>query len=321
MVRKIGLIGIAALSLVMFTGCGEKAKTPTTTATTAPSKAEADKAISPGAFAADSTMAKLQQAQKIKIGVPFAQAPFGKANASGVPEGFDIEIAKLLAQGIFGGTASDAAKKITFVDTVSANRELFLKDGTVDLVVSTYGITDMRKLYADFAGPYFVAHGDVLVRSDNQTIRVASDLNNKNVCVKKDSVYINAARTQAPSATLIQKDTIAQCQAALEASEVDAFANDEVILAGLAQAAKTPMRLLAANLTTDNYGIGIRKGDVAFRTYLNERLKHVEDTGDWANAFAATIGKLDVKTPNPPAIDMPIPVATSAAIAPPTTKP
>ncbi len=303
-------IALVAVFAIVLSGCGDEKKTVETTTTTT---LESTRQIPPGTFPDGSSVRAIQEKGEITIGVPFAQPPFGEKNAQGVPEGFDIEIAKLVTQGIFGGTVDEVTTKIKFVDAVSANRELFLKDGTVDLIVSTYGVTDMRKTYVDFAGPYLVATGDVMVRSEENAIAGVSDLNGKPVCTKTGSTYAQALRTQAPDASLIERENLRQCQTALESGEVVAVANDHIILSGLVQASGKRFKVLNATLTTDPYGIGVKKGDDVMRNYVNERLIHTQQTGDWANAFATTIGRLEVATPTPPTIETTTTTTTTTA--------
>ena len=78
------------------------------------------------------------------------------------PEGFDVEIAKIIA-----GELGISPTKITWIETVSANREPFIQQGKVDFVVATYTINDNRKKVVDFAGPYYVAGQDIMVAKDN----------------------------------------------------------------------------------------------------------------------------------------------------------
>jgi glutamate transport system substrate-binding protein len=101
---------------------------------------------------ANSTMAKLHDQGKITIGTKFDQPLFGLKNPlTGKPEGFDVEIAKLIAAKL--GIAAD---RIAWVETGSANRELFILQGRVDAVIATYAITAERKELIDFAGPYYI---------------------------------------------------------------------------------------------------------------------------------------------------------------------
>src|SRR6476620_10285602 len=89
-------------------------------------------------FAAGTTMAKLSDAKSVKIGVKFDQPGLGyKKPGTDTPEGFDIEIAKIVAAKL--GIQPD---KVEWVETVSKNREPFLQNGTVDMVVASYSITD-----------------------------------------------------------------------------------------------------------------------------------------------------------------------------------
>ena len=50
------------------------------------------------------------------------------------------------------------------------------------MIFATYSITDERKEAVDFAGPYFVAGQDLLVRADDNDITGPEDLNGKNLC-------------------------------------------------------------------------------------------------------------------------------------------
>src|SRR5438270_5785564 len=97
-------------------------------------------------FPAATTMAALQQKGKIIVGTKFDQPLFGLKNPmTGAIEGFDVEVAKIMAQGIFGGTLADAAKHVEFVETVSKVREPSIQEGKVDIVVATYTINNTRK--------------------------------------------------------------------------------------------------------------------------------------------------------------------------------
>ena len=60
-----------------------------------------------------------------------------------------------------------SADKIEYVAIPSANRETEIAAGNVDYYVGTYSITDTRKEKVDFAGPYFIAGQDLLVKADD----------------------------------------------------------------------------------------------------------------------------------------------------------
>ena len=98
-------------------------------------------------------------------GTKFDQPLFGLKGLDGKPVGFDVEIAKIVAAKL--GIPAD---KITYTETPSKIREDVLANNQVDMVVATYTINDARKQKVSFAGPYYVAGQDLMVKADNTTI-------------------------------------------------------------------------------------------------------------------------------------------------------
>src|SRR5699024_3158253 len=62
------------------------------------------------------------------------------------------------------------------------HRENMLENGQVDMIFATYSITEERAERVDFAGPYFMAGQDILVRADDEDITGPEDLNGRNLC-------------------------------------------------------------------------------------------------------------------------------------------
>jgi len=56
-------------------------------------------------------------------------------------------------------------------------------------------------------------------------------------------------------------------------------------------------------LPTGSYGIGVKKGDDQFRTFINDALEKAYSDGRWKNAWDDTVGKVAGETPTPPAAD------------------
>src|SRR5256885_4008487 len=122
---RIRLLAIPALAVALVAAAGCSKKTTTTAASP-----------STPTFAAGSTMARLQAAGKMTVGTKFDQPLFGLKNPlTGAIEGFDVETAKLVAQGIYGGTTDEAAQHINFVETPPHGRGIPHHPGKGDLVV------------------------------------------------------------------------------------------------------------------------------------------------------------------------------------------
>ena len=250
-------------------------------------------------FAEGTTMAKLKEAGAVKVGTKFDQPLFGLKNLEGKPEGFDVEIAKLIA-----GEMGIAPDKIQWVETVSANREPFIQQGKVDYVVATYTINDERKKVVDFAGPYYEAGQDIMVAKGNPDgIAGPDDLAGKKVCSVTGSTPAENIRTNYPKAQLTEFDVYSKCAEALKNGQVQAVTTDNVILLGLISKDQEAFELVGKPFTKEPYGIGLKKGDTEFRNFINDTLEKIVQDGRWLKAWEATAGKVATEKPTPPAVD------------------
>ena len=250
-------------------------------------------------FPEGTTMARLKQAGTVKVGTKFDQPLFGLKNLEGKPEGFDVEIAKLIA-----GEMGIAADKIQWVETVSANREPFIQQGKVDYVVATYTINDERKKVVDFAGPYYEAGQDIMVAKGNpEGIAGPDDLAGKKVCSVTGSTPAENIRENYPQADLTEFDVYSKCAEALKNKQVQAVTTDNVILLGLVSKDPEAFELVGKPFTKEPYGIGVKKGDTEFRNFINDTLEKIQQDGRWLAAWDATAGKVATDKPTPPAVD------------------
>jgi glutamate transport system substrate-binding protein len=252
-------------------------------------------------FDAGTTMARLHDAGKITIGTKFDQPGFGLLNPqTKKPEGFDVEIATLVA-GKLGIKADD----ITWTETVSANREPFIQNGQVDIVVATYTINDTRKQVVDFAGPYYEAGQDIMVAKGNpDKIKGPDDLAGKKVCSVEGSTPAQNIRTNYPDAQLTTYDVYSKCADDLKNGNVQAVTTDNVILTGLVAGSPDAFELVGKPFTKEPYGIGLKKGDDDFRTFINDTLEASYKDGSWAKAWDRTAGDISgQKAPEPPKVD------------------
>ncbi len=129
----------------------------------------------------------------------------------------------------------------------------------------------------------------------------------------RNSTPAGRIKERAPAATLIEYDTYCQCKDDLLNGSVDAVSTDNSILLGFVAASPNDLKIVGNKFSDEPYGIGLKRGDDAFRTFINDRLEEIYASGEWAKAFEATLGKLGVPTPDaPPAVNR----YTSAGPAP-----
>jgi glutamate transport system substrate-binding protein len=247
-------------------------------------------------FEAGTTMADLNEAGAITIGTKFDQPLFGLAGPDGTPVGFDVEIGKLIAAKL-----GIAPENITWIETVSKNREPFIQSGEVDLVVATYTINDDRKKVVSFAGPYYEAGQDILVLAGNpEGIEGVEDLAGKSVCSVTGSTSEKNLITA--GATVLPAAGYGDCLEPLRTGAVVAVSTDNVILAGLADQNAGEFEVVNNPWTQEPYGIGLALEDDVFRDWINDVLEEAYEDGSWAAAWESTAETV-LDLPDPPAVD------------------
>jgi glutamate transport system substrate-binding protein len=239
-----------------------------------------------GGTTASGIVGKAQSQKKLIIGVKADQPGLGLQTGT-TYEGFDIEIGKIIAKGL--GVPDSG---IEWKTTVSANREPFIQQGTVDLVVATYTINDERKTKVNFGGPYYIAGQDLLVKTDS-TITGPESLDGKKVCSVSGSTPAKRLQTDYPKAKLQQFDAYSKCVTALAGGQVDAVSTDDIILAGYASQSQYAgqFKVVGKTFSTEPYGIGLKKDDNAGCKKINEILTAAAADGSYKAAWDATLGK------------------------------
>jgi len=218
---------------------------------------------------------------KIRIGIKFDQPGLG-FKKSGTYVGFDVDVAKYVAKKL--GYSED---EIVWKEAPSKQREAMLQNGDVDMILATYSITDERKNAVSFAGPYFVAGQDLLVRKDDHSINGPEDLNGKRLCSVTGSTSAATVKEKfASEVQLMEQPGYAECATALFSGIVDAVTTDDIILAGLASASRGKLRVVGKPFTQEYYGVGIKKGDTALAKKINAAIAEMIKDGSWERAIA-----------------------------------
>ena len=240
----------------------------------------------------------------LKIGIKFDQPGLG-LNEGGKYTGFDVDVATYIAGKL--GTTPD---KIQWIQAPSAQRETLIDTNQVDLVVATYSITDARKEKVSFAGPYFIAGQDLLVRADDNSITGPESLEGKQLCSVTGSTSAQNVQKKVPGVNLREFSTYSECVAALVAkgaNGVDALTTDDTILAGYASQAQYAgkLKVVGKPFSTERYGVGLKKGNTELCTKVNDAIKAMIDDGSWQKFVDNNLGAANYKPGegNPPTPD------------------
>jgi glutamate transport system substrate-binding protein len=189
------------------------------------------------------------------------------------------------------------------VEATGAKREELLTSGGADMIVSTYTINEERKQKVDFAGPYFLAHQDLLVRRNETEITGPETLNGKDLCTVAGTTSAqNVLRFYQGRINLKEFPRYSDCVAALANSEVDAVTTDDVILAGYAADPQYQgkLKVIGKGFSDESYGIGVKKGNTALKDQINAALEQYVASGAWASNLDRTVAPSGYNIPDPP---------------------
>ncbi|NER79474.1 MAG: transporter substrate-binding domain-containing protein [Leptolyngbya sp. SIO1D8] len=239
---------------------------------------------SPDAVAQDtaeiSSLDAIIEAGTIKIAVPQDFAPFGSVDASGELEGYDIDVAKLLA--------SDLGVELELVPVTSDNRIPFLQTGKADLVISSMGANPERAKSVFFSIPYAPFFSGIYGSADITGIESFADLNNYTVGVTQGTLEDLELTDSAPEGLTIERFADNSLTAsALISEQVDMIATGNVVAAELAK--NNPDKTIEGKfiIKESPAHIGIRRGEVDLLQWVNTFVYHKRLGGD-LNTFSET---------------------------------
>jgi polar amino acid transport system substrate-binding protein len=206
----------------------------------------------------------------ITIGMLVDFPPFGIMNADNQPDGYDADVAKLLAE--------DLGVKLTILPVTGPNRIPYLLSGQVDVLVASLGITAERAERVDFSDPYAGISIAVYGLTDVD-LSSPEKLSGHTVGVTRASTQDTAVTKIAPADAIIQRfDDDATAVQALLAGQVEAIGTNNVIISQIDQAAAGRFDL-KFDLSQQVQGIAVRPGQDALLAEINAFVERAKADG------------------------------------------
>ena len=170
------------------------------------------------------------------------------------------------------------------------------------MIVATYSITDERKEKVAFAGPYFIAGQDLLVRADDTSITGPDDLDGKKLCSVTGSTSAQKVKDKSPGVQLQEFGTYSECVAALVSKGVDALTTDNTILAGYAaqEHTRASSRSSASPSPRSATASASRRATPPCARRSTTALDKMVDDGDWQKAVDENLGPAGYKSTRRP---------------------
>jgi polar amino acid transport system substrate-binding protein len=221
---------------------------------------------------------------EIVVGVKDSIPPFGFIDPSTrTIVGYDIDFAAAIAKAL--------GVKLKTIPVTTATRIPELMQGKIDLIIATMTHSPERAQQIDFTHTYFVTGQKVLARK-NAGISKVADLKGKRVSSVRGSTSEQNIRRAVSGVQVISFNDYPNAFLALAQRKVVAMTTDEIILMDLQRRSPKPddYQLIDEYISTEPYGIGVRKGEPALVKEVNRVLIEMEKSGEAARVFDRWFG-------------------------------
>ena len=237
------------------------------------------------------------------VGTGSTNPPWHFEDESGNLIGFDIEMAKLLAKGLF-----DDPEKVEFVRQASDARIPNLQTNKIDVVFQFMTVNAQRAQLVEFTIPYYREGVGTLLLADSPysgALDMAEAGDAVTVSILQNVYAEDYIHKVMPEANVLQLDSQANAIQALDSGRADAAAIDESTVRWMVQ--QDPTKYKAGNYgwLPQTYSAAVRPGDAAWLNYINTVLRegmNGVEFDHYAAAFKTYFG-VDLA---PPSIGFPI---------------
>ena len=212
--------------------------------------------------------AHAQEALRVVTDATFPPMEFVK---DGKRTGFDIELTEALATAM--------GRKIEWIDIDFKGLIPALISKRADLAMSAIYITDERKKVVDFSDSYF-AGGLVVLTTKASAIKSLKDLDGKKVSVQVGTKSVGFLKDNFPKVERVEVEKNQEMFNLVEIGRADAAVTGKPAAKIFAQA-KPTLHVLAEQLTTEDYGIAVRKDAPEIRDAVNVALKKIRADGTY----------------------------------------
>ena len=188
----------------------------------------------------------------VRIGVPLDVPPFGSQNVNREAEGFDVDMANMVAKAL--------GVKLELTQVTAPNRLPYLLTDKVDIIISVMGLTPERAKQIMFTAPY--ANTSLAVYGPkNINVKSAAELGNYKVAAAKGTTQELALTEANPKINMMRTEDDATAAAAYISGQAQIFATNSIVAIDLAK--KNPKKEfdLKFNIRRSPAHMGVKMGE------------------------------------------------------------
>jgi len=221
-------------------------------------------------------LAHAQVGTPLKVGTDatFPPMEFVESNKR---TGFDIELVEAMGKAM--------GRPIEWVDIDFKGLIPGLVSRRFDMAVSAIYITDERKKVVDFTEPYYAGGLVVMVKDGNGAIAKPADLAGKKVSVQVGTKSVNFLKEKYPQAQLVEVEKNQEMFNLVDIGRADACVTGKPAAYQYART-KGGLKVLPEQLTTEEYGMAVRKDLPELTKAANEALARLKADGTYAKIVA-----------------------------------
>ena len=229
----------------------------------------------------------IMTAKVIKVAVPQDFAPFGSAGLDLKPQGYDIDMANLIAKAL--------GVKAEIVPVTSANRIPYLQTQKVDLVISSLGKNAEREKVIDFSAAYAPFFSGVFGTKEI-AVKSADDLKGKTIGATRGAIEEQELTKTAPAdATIKRFEDNNATIAAFVSGQVDLIATGNTVAAVIAEKVPARAPTLKFVIKDSPCFIGLNKDEPKLLAKVNDIIAQAKASGE-----IAKLSEKWLKAPLPP---------------------
>lgn len=192
---------------------------------------------------------------------------------NGKRTGFDIELVEAVAKAM--------GKQVEWVDIDFKGLIPGLVSRRFDMAVSAIYITDERKKVVDFTDSYYAGGLVVMVKDNNTGIRKVADLDGKKVSVQVGTKSVGYLTEKHPKVQRVEVEKNQEMFNLVDIGRADAAVTGKPAAFQYVRT-RGGMRVLEEQLTTEEYGMAVRKDSPELTRAVNAALAKLKADGSYA---------------------------------------
>lgn len=192
---------------------------------------------------------------------------------NGKRTGFDIELVEALAKAM--------GKQVEWVDIDFKGLIPGLISKRFDMAVSAIYITDERKKVVDFTEPYYAGGLVAMVKDGNTAIKKLADLDGKKVTVQVGTKSVGFLTEKFPKVQRVEVEKNQEMFNLVDIGRADAAVTGKPAAYQYVRT-RPGLRVLEEQLTTEEYGMALRKDAPELTRAVNAAIAKLKADGTYA---------------------------------------